>query len=85
MNNPDVTKLPDAPSALAPVSLLGRIILYYLRRDCEKCVERLGGTYEIAWNYNQEAAKKIKQARFLLTDARELLRPNDKLTHGATP
>jgi hypothetical protein len=75
-DSPDVTKLPATPAALAPVSLLGRIILYYLRRDCAKCVERLGGTYEIAWNYNQAAAGKIKQARFLLTDARELLRPN---------
>lgn len=51
-----------------------RIIKYYLRRDCEKCVSRLGGTYEIAWHYDEEAADKIKRARFLLTDARERLR-----------
>jgi hypothetical protein len=51
-----------------------RIIKYYLRRDCEKCVSRLGGTYEIAWHYSEEAAHKIKKARFLLTDSRDLMR-----------
>lgn len=51
-----------------------RVIKYYLRRDCEKCVSRLGGTYEIAWHYSEQAAEKIKKATVLLTDARDLMR-----------
>lgn len=69
----DESKTASAPKRRLH-GVVQRIIKYYLRRDCEKCVSRLGGTYEIAWHYNEEAAQKIKQARFLLTDASDLMR-----------